>query len=467
MIKLSRDRCVSCGGCVPVCPEDALQIDDCRLSIQTTCTECGLCIPACPHGALGLTEPSALSEIRPADDEYDIAVIGGGPAGSTAAYFAASSGAKVLILEKKPVVGIPQLCAEGISTSGLRDVFPDVHPNWISAGIEGAILVSPSGRRLTVQHPKAGYILERRVFDRDLFAKAAQAGATTITSAQARSIVWKDDYIVGVEYEHLGTKRTVKCHAIIAADGIESHIARWIFPKDRLSQKEIHVAAQVVMAGVDVQPGYPEFHVGNNIAPAGYAWVFPKGEGIANVGLGINPSVKSAEGKTAWELLRTFINFRFGNEGRIIEIASGNVPTAKRLPKIAYRNVLFVGDAGRLTDPISGGGIATALLSGKIAGELAAIAIENKKPERIESALDEYSRLWDKAKGRQMAFYSRGKEVFTRLPDSELEGICDFIDEQFGHDSFDAIDIPAAIGAILRRKGLVWNIFKSLFPNRK
>ncbi|HDR90735.1 MAG TPA: FAD-dependent oxidoreductase [candidate division Zixibacteria bacterium] len=133
MIKLSRDRCVSCGGCVPICPEDALQIDNRRLTILSACTECGLCIPACPHGALSLKEPSALPEIRPADIEYDIAVIGGGPAGSTAAYFAALSGAKVLLLEKKPVVGIPQLCAEGISTSGLHDVFPDADPNWISA----------------------------------------------------------------------------------------------------------------------------------------------------------------------------------------------------------------------------------------------------------------------------------------------------------------------------------------------
>lgn len=465
MIKVSPARCVNCGGCVPICPEDALSIVKGRLTADDKCIDCGLCIPVCPHGALSLAKKNPLPEIRPAQDEFDIIVIGGGPGGSTAAYFAATEGAKVLLIEKKPVVGIPQLCAEGVSTSGLRDVYPNVKQNWIAAPIEGAILVSPAGRRVNVKHPKAGFILERRVFDRDLFAQAANAGAITITSAPATSLVWQDDYIVGVEYEHLGAKRRARGKIIIAADGVESNVARWIFPKDRLSLKEIHVAAQVVMSGIEVEVGFPEFFVGKQVAPGGYAWVFPKGEAIANVGLGINPSLEESRGKTAWELLRAFIQTRFGMTGKIMEIASGNVPTARPLQRIAYRNVMFVGDAGRLTDPISGGGIANALLSGKLAGELAANAILKKTPERLESALGAYSQIWRKAKGKQMAFYARGKEVFARLPDTELEGICDFIDEQFGHDSFDAIDIPGTIRAIIRRKGLIWNIFKSLFPD--
>ncbi len=464
MIRVSSVRCVACGGCVPICPENALEVSNSILTVNSNCTGCGLCFPVCPHGALGFEEEYELHEIRPADDEFDIVVIGGGPGGSTAAFFAASAGAKVLLLEKKSVVGIPQLCAEGVSTTGLCDVYPEIEPEWISTTIEGAILVSPEGNRIRVRHPKAGYILERRIFDRSLFANAAKAGASTITTAPAKSLLWKNDYIVGVGYEHLGTRRMAKCKVIIAADGVESNVARWVFPKDRLSSREIHVAAQVVMSGVDCEEGFPEFHIGRKIAQGGYAWVFPKGTGIANVGLGINPSLKETDGKTAWELLRTFINSRFGDSGRIIEIASGNVPTAKRLHRIAYRNVLFVGDAGRLTDPISGGGIATALLSGKIAGKLAAEAVMNKKPEHIESALDDYNHIWDKAKGKQMSLYVKGKEVFSKLPDAELEGICDFIDERFGHDSFDAIDIPGTIAAILRRKGLIWNIFKSLLP---
>ncbi len=467
MIEVSPGRCIACGGCIPLCPEDSLNLEKGVLTVRENCAECGLCIPGCPHGALSFEGKPELTEIRPADIDYDIVVIGGGPGGSTAAFFAANAGADVLLLEKKRVIGIPQLCAEGVSTPGLRDVYPDVRPNWVSAPIEGAVLVSPSGKRITVNHPNAGYILERRVFDRDLFAGAAKAGASTVISATAKSLKWDGDYIVGIEYEHLGKRRTANCKIIISADGIESNVARWVFPKDRLLRGQIHVAAQVVMSGIESNVGFPEFYVGRHVAPGGYAWVFPKGEGIANVGLGINPSLKESESKTAWDMLKEFIDKRFGSSGRIIEIASGNVPTAKCLPRIAYRNVLFVGDAGRLTDPISGGGLATALLSGKIAGELAAIAAVNKNPERIESALGAYSQIWYKAKGKQLAFYARGKEVFSRLPDPELEGICDFIDEQFGHGKFDSIDIPGTIGAILRRKGLVWNIFKSLLPDRE
>jgi len=464
VIKVSVGRCVACGGCVPICPIDALEIRHNELIVSDRCTDCGICAIACPHGALGSEPPPDLPEIRRADKNYGILVIGAGPGGSTAALTAASEGAKVLLLEKKAVVGAPQLCAEGVSRSGLEDIYPNIRPNWVAAPIEGAVLVSPSGARTVVKHPKAGYVLERRVFDRDIFQIAAAAGAHTLVNAPAESPIWERDHIVGVQYTHLGSKRNVYAKVIIAADGVESGVARWLFHENHMTDKEIHVAAQVVMSGIDVELGFPEFHIGRKVAPGGYAWVFPKGDKWANVGLGINPSIKASRGTTAWDFLRKFIDSRFGDLGEIIEVASGNVPTARRLPGIAYRNVLFVGDAGRLTDPISGGGIATALLSGRIAGKLAAEAIQKEDPERVESALGSYSRLWDKAKGKQLAFYSRGKEIFSRLPDPELEGICHFIDEQFGHGSFESIDIPVAIRAILKRKSLVWKMFKALFP---
>jgi len=465
VINAALERCVGCGGCVSICPVSALKLKSNVISVSERCVNCGACVDACPYGVFYQNEPLEFHEIRRIEDDYDVIVIGGGPAGSTAARFAAQNGAKVLILERKPIVGVPQLCAEGISTTGLTDVIPEVKDNWVAAPIEGAILVSPAGNRIKVEHREAGFVLERRVFDRDLFAMAGNAGARTLVSASVESLNWEHDHVVGVKYNHRGQRKEVRAKIIIAADGVESNVVRWLFPEKYLDSKTIHVAAQVVMAGVDVEVGYVEFYLGRKIAPGGYAWVFPKGDHFANVGLGINPSLATSEKTSVWNLLENFVESRFGSKGEIIEMAGGNVPTSLRLPRIAYRNILFCGDCARVTDPISGGGIATALLSGKLAGELAAKSLHNKTPEQIENSLGDYNSIWDKAKGKQMAFYARAKDVFSRLPNKELEEICDFIDERFSNRVFTGIDIPGTLKSILRRRSLLWQLFKALLPH--
>jgi len=469
LIAVDAQSCCACGGCVPACPVGSIHIIvNNRAVIAESCVGCGKCIPFCPHGALHFPEEKGDRQkpiqrwFRPPDSEYDIVVVGGGPAGSTAARFAAEQGAKVLLVEKRPIVGTPQLCAEGVSHSGLADVIPEIREKWIAAPIIGAILVSPEGRKTTVQHPKAGYILERRVFDRDLFSMAAKAGARTLIAAEAIDFIKTDDHIVGVTMLCRGQSYEILCKAIICADGVESGMLSRLFPKEHLATDQIHVASQVVMSGVEVRPGFPEFHIGRNLAPGGYAWVFPKGEAFANVGLGLNPSIGS--GESSWDLLERFVERRFAGEGEIIEVASGNVPTAKRFSKIVYRNVLFIGDAGRLSDPVSGGGIASALLSGRIAGQLASEAVRAGTPEKTEIFLSRFTDLWDKLKGRQFAFYWKAKTIFAALDDDDLEAICRVIEDRFGHGVFESIDIPGAIKSIIRERKLFWKVAKGLYP---
>lgn len=462
MIAFHPELCTGCAGCVPICPVNSLSIDRGRLTISENCIDCGKCVDLCPYGALG-EKYLSIDKKFSIPDYFDVIVIGGGPAGSISAKILASAGAKTLLIEKKNIVGIPQLCAEGVSHSGLSDVLPKIKDTWISAPITGAILVSPKGKKIVVHHPKAGYILERRVFDRDLFADATNAGAISLTSTKAVNLIWEKDCIVGVEIEREGIRKNVFSKIIIAADGIESNVARWLFPNEPLEPKDIHVAAQAVMAGVDVRVGYPEFHVGRRLAPGGYAWVFPKGNGTANVGLGLNPTLDNYKKRSAWERLKSFIKIRFDGAGQIIELAGGNVPTARRLTRIGYRNVMLIGDAGRLSDPISGGGIATALLSGKLSAELAITALEAKSKEGLETIIGGFSSIWDRRKGRQFALYCNAKRVFSRLNDSELEEICSFIDEKFGNRTFESIDIYGAIKSILKRQSLAWGILKAFF----
>ncbi len=100
--------------------------------------------------------------------EFDVIVIGAGPAGSTAAKFAAENGAKVLILERDREPGIPVRCAEGVSVKGIEP-FIKINPNWVATEIDIARLHAPDGNTATMYNNGKGLVLHRRIFDAAFF----------------------------------------------------------------------------------------------------------------------------------------------------------------------------------------------------------------------------------------------------------------------------------------------------------
>ena len=119
-------------------------------------------------------------------DRYDVIVVGAGPGGSWAAKSAAESGASVLVLEKDREAGIPVRCAEGVSQKSLSDLV-DIRDKWIAQEIRGGRLVAPDGTVVESMPDEIGYVLHRRLFDPDLTALAAEAGAEIWTKAY----VWR------------------------------------------------------------------------------------------------------------------------------------------------------------------------------------------------------------------------------------------------------------------------------------
>ena len=99
--------------------------------------------------------------------KFDLIVVGGGPAGTTAARYAAKAGINVLLLEKDRDIGVPVRCGEAASDEGLR-IFVEPDPRWIKSVITKLRLISPNGRTIDVDLKQKGYILDRRIFDYDL-----------------------------------------------------------------------------------------------------------------------------------------------------------------------------------------------------------------------------------------------------------------------------------------------------------
>lgn len=223
-------------------------------------------------------------------DRYQVVVIGGGPAGSISAKTAAEAGMSVLLLEKRPEVGTPVRCAEAVPSYRLKSFLTPL-PQWVASPINGGMVETSDGTRIVKEFPDVGYVLERKIFDRDLFAMAGMSGAHLATRSRAIGLVCANSKISAVKVESAdGKVSEVACEAVIAADGVESLVARWAGLNSTSQLAEVHTCAQVLVNNVELPyKDYVHFYMGVKVAPGGYAWAFPKGDGRANLGLGITP----------------------------------------------------------------------------------------------------------------------------------------------------------------------------------
>jgi len=416
MVSVDALRCAYCGSCVSVCPVGALDLQETRLVISEECSECNLCLPACPMGALLAAgeQPQPLPEVK---DSYDVVVVGAGPAGSVAAWEAATAGLSVLLLEKRQEIGSPVRCAEGIGHDALAD-FVEPDPSWIAAHIRKArITIVEDGRervwaaeaRLEGSEAQGvGYVLERRIFDRVLAERASQAGARVLVKTAAVGLLREGKAVAGVRAQGPWGRREIAARVVIGADGVESRIGPWAGLDTTLPQCDLMSCAQFLLAGIEVDPQCTYYYLDRELAPGGYIWIFPKGDRRANVGLGIQSDLETAP---AVELLTRFVESRpFLAQGSIVSLIAGGVPVGLPPSRLVTGGCMLVGDAARQVDPLTGGGIANAMAAGRLAAQVAAAAIA--AGDVSQPSLSRYEQEWAAGLGRRMARNYRLRAAF-------------------------------------------------------
>jgi digeranylgeranylglycerophospholipid reductase len=355
--------------------------------------------------------------------KYDMLVIGGGPAGALAGKTAAEKGLSALIVEKRPAIGAPVRCAEGIGKEALHE-FIDPDPRWISAEMTGAGIVAPDGFFMKLSSEmsggKVGYVLDRKIFDRELVWKAAEAGADIAVKSRAAAPILEKGAVKGAKIEYAGKTTDVKADVVIAADGVESKFSRWCGIDTTVPVREIMSSVQYVMADIDIDEHSTIFYLGNDVAPEGYLWVFPKGKRSANVGIGISGK-KSGTGHRAKDYLDTFVKKTFP-EGKTIEYIPGGVSVCRPLDCTVADGLMITGDAARVVDPLTGGGIYNAMYTGRLAAEVAAECID--KGDVTKKALIKYDKAWRASKmGRSIERNYHIKEYLIKQPDTKLNEI--------------------------------------------
>lgn len=203
--------------------------------------------------------------------EVDVLVVGMGPGGSGAAKTAAELGLNVLGVEKRAEIGAPKRCGEAISRTGMTERI-GIEPKgpWIIQDINGAIVYAPNGEKIVIDYGDTeGWVVERKMFDKHLAALAAKAGARIIARTEARSFRRDNGGIVASLVSD-GKELEVRAKIVIAADGVESRVARSFGINTSNKLSDICAGAQYEMAGVETQDKMLEFFFGNDIAPGGY-----------------------------------------------------------------------------------------------------------------------------------------------------------------------------------------------------
>jgi len=311
-------------------------------------------------------------------ESFDVLVVGAGPAGSCAARAAAQGGARVLLVEKRIQVGLPVQCAEFVPWQ-LAHQAP-IPARCIAQTIQQMRTVLPDGS--VVDKQAAGMVLDRSLWDKHLAVLAHQAGAELRTGWTAAEYDGHE-----VLLRHGRREARIRAQVIVGADGPYSTVAGWVGQ----SQLELVHGAEVEIA----LPG-PREQTEIYFDPlyrGGYGWLFPKGD-TANVGVAVNVQMGGRPGPALEHLLQ-----RLGlSRAAVVGTLGGAAPVGGPVAGLLTGNILLVGDAAGLAHPITGGGIAPAVISGQMAGQAAAQAVAGQG----EAALEHYPQEWEATMGAAM-----------------------------------------------------------------
>jgi digeranylgeranylglycerophospholipid reductase len=377
--------------------------------------------------------------------EYDVVVVGAGPAGSIAARTAAENGLDVLLIEKRQEIGDPVRCGEGTGKLGLME-FIEPDPRWICAEVTGARIFAPDGTCVELSEKLAGkevgYVLERKIFDRAVAKSAARAGAEVQVKTQATSLIMENGFVCGIKGKHRGDDFEARAKVVVGADGIESKVGKWAGIRTTLKPKDIEACAQFLVTDIDIKADSCDFYLGNDRAPGGYVWIFPKGKREANVGLGILGS--RFTGKHPIDYLHDFMAWRFP-EGKVIETVVGAVPASGMLKQLSTSGLVLVGDAGRVSDPITGGGIYNGMVSGRIAGNVIADAIKAK--DVSAKKLQWYDREVREALGKLLDRNYKAKEFIVRSNDDLMNSVA----KSLKNVDLEEMSVPKLLKEIITR----------------
>jgi geranylgeranyl reductase family protein len=381
--------------------------------------------------------------------DYDVIVVGGGPAGSSAARVAAENGVSVLLLEEHTKIGRPIQCTGLLSLHGIEST--KTRKDIQLRPITGVYVYSPDGTRIKLGGQKLqAQVIDRDRLDQQLVQDAESAGVEVRSGIKVTG--WESGNIHAIA-PATGETFTFSTPLVIGADGAHSRVAQWA--KLPRPTKQVY-GVQVLVPHKPEREDFVEVFIGRQIAPNFFAWAVPAGDNTARVGLA-SDTVK--EGRATLDRL---LEERYSPD--VINRQGGTIPFGLPDQTVAD-GVMLVGDAAGQAKPTSGGGIYTSSVCGMIAGEVAAQAV--KQNDFSRAFLNQYEQRWRDKLERELQFGWHAHRLLCHLSDDQINRVFEWlskIEVQSILEEYGDIDYPSVCMKEIVKRPSLWKDLLSVIP---
>jgi geranylgeranyl reductase family protein len=315
--------------------------------------------------------------------QTDVLVIGAGPAGSSAAAWAARHGLDVVLADKHSFPR-DKACGDGLTPRAIAELRRLGLGGWLTgravnwglraAGFDQELYLPWPGGRL----PAQGSAVPRTELDATIRQVALDSGAQALDDARAVDVEWDGDRVAGVVFRQGGSTSTVRCRRLVVADGARSQLGRVLgreWHRDTAYGVAIRAYAKSGRADDPWISSHLELRGADHELLSGYGWVFPLGAGEVNIGVGTLATARRPADVQLRTLLDVYTRQRRDDwqlDGEVRAAASALLPMGGAVSGVAGANWGFVGDAAGCVNPLNGEGIDYGLETGRLLGELLA-----------------------------------------------------------------------------------------------
>ena len=377
---------------------------------------------------------------------FDVVVVGGGPAGSSAARIAAENECTVALVEKEKEI------AETVRTSGvtwISDIKKFGIPNDCYNPIKKFSFCSPKNSVTISDNVAKAAVLDVRKTYRFLANRAQSSGAKIFTSTNVSEVLKNSDgKCVGVIAKSNEKYLQFNAKVIIDASGFSSVVAKDLGHVEQWKKFGVGAEFEVNVEKLEYDNWW--LMVGQEYSPAGYAWIFPTSKNTARVGVGIGKPNSDVDPTIR---LNELIDKKVGpikDLGKIekIEFHYGLIPNEGLSRKTVYDNLILVGDSAGQANPLVLEGIRYAIRFGEVAGKVAAIAIKNCNTS--QTSLMPYEKEWRKAIESKINSAIKVQNRWVGLTDEEWDDELNIINELTADEFLDFIRADFGVSKMLK-----------------